>query len=106
MTKLSINSNPPGNYEYGITWENVRKAFKKQYVPESAVSVIHKEWHSLKLNRAQVLKFNRQALELITILRGSLMIGHENLIWEEYLQKLQEASAKKWKVQVYCFFYR
>jgi len=93
MTKLGVNAIPPDNYEYGITWEQVREAFKKQYVPESAVSVIRKEWHSLKFNRTQVLKFNRRALELITILGGSLTITRTNPLWEEYLQKLPEATA-------------
>ena len=58
MTKLGVNSIPLDNYEYGITWKNIREAFKKQYIPELAVSVIRKEWHSLKFNRAQVLKFH------------------------------------------------
>ena len=93
MMKLGVNSIPPENYEYGMTWQGVRDAFKKQYVPESAVSVIRKEWHSLKFNRAQVLKFNRRALELITILGGSLTITRDNPLWEEYLQKLPEATA-------------
>ena len=34
MTKLGVCSIPPDNYEYGITLEQVREAFKKQYVPE------------------------------------------------------------------------
>ena len=93
MTKLGVDSIPPESYEYRITWEGVRDAFKKQYVPESAVSVIRKEWHSLRFNRAQVLKFNRRALELITILGGSLTITRDNPLWEEYLQKLPEATA-------------
>ena len=85
MRKLGVSSIPPDNYEYGITGEQVREAFKKQYVPESAISVTPKEWHSLRFNRVQVLKFNRRALELITILGGSLTITHENPLWEEYL---------------------
>ena len=40
-----------------------------------------------------MLKFNRQALELITILGGSLTITCDYPLWEEYLQKLPEASA-------------
>jgi len=40
-----------------------------------------------------VLKFNRRALELITILGGSLTITRTNPLWEEYLQKLPEATA-------------
>jgi len=45
----------------------------------------------MKFNRPQVLKFNQRALELITILGGSLTITRENPLWEEYLIKLPEA---------------
>jgi len=39
-----------------------------------------------------MLKFNRWALELITILGASLTITWDNPLWEEYLQKLPEAT--------------
>ena len=68
--------------------------FKRQYVPEHAISVIHCEWYALKFSRQQVLSFNQRALELITILSGSLTITRENPLWEEYLIKLREAMQK------------
>lgn len=83
----------PENYNYGVTWESVKLLFKKQFVPESAISVIRKEWHALKFNRTQILRFNQRALELVTILGGSLTITRENPLWEEYLQKLPESTA-------------
>jgi len=70
----------------------VKVLFKRQYVPERAISVIPREWYALKFNRPQVLKFNQRALELITILAGSLTITKENPLWEEYLIKLAEAT--------------
>jgi len=93
MRKRGVETIPPRDGDYGVTWESVRTSFRKQYVPESAISVIRKEWHALRYNRNQVLKFNRRALELITILGGSLTITHDNSLWEEYLQKLPEATA-------------
>ena len=38
------------------------------------------------------MKFNQRALELITILGGSLTIRRENPLWEEYLIKLPEGT--------------
>jgi len=70
----------------------VKVLFKFQYVPERAISVICREWYALKFNRPQVLKFNQRALELITILGGSLTITRENPLWEEYLIKLPEVT--------------
>jgi len=57
------------------------------------VSVVRKEWHALRFNKPQVLKFNRRALELIKILGGSLSISRENPLWEEYLRKLPDSIA-------------
>jgi len=70
----------------------VKVLFKRQFVPEQAISVIHCEWYALKFSRQQVLSFNQRALELITILSGSLTITRENPLWEEYLIKLPEAT--------------
>jgi len=46
----------------------------------------------LKFSHQLVLSFNQRALELITILGGSLTITRENPRWEEYLIKLPEAT--------------
>ena len=92
LKKRGVSSIPPNDHDYGITWESVKTFFKRQFVPESAISVIRKEWHALKFNRSQVLRFNHRALELITILGGSLTITRDNPLWEEYLQKLPEAT--------------
>ena len=83
---------PPKDYNYNTTWSAVKVHFKRQYVPERAISVIRCEWYALKFNRPQVLKFNQQALELITILGGSRTITRENPLWEEYLIKLPEVT--------------
>jgi hypothetical protein len=93
MQKRGVDSIPPKEYDYGVTWASVKTLFKSQFVPESAISVIRKEWHMLKFNRMHVLKFNRRALELVVILGGSLTITREDPLWEEYLQKLPEATA-------------
>jgi len=66
--------------------------FKCQFVPEQAISVIRHKWYALKFNCPHVLKFNQRALELITILGGSLTITRENPLWVEYLIKLPEAT--------------
>jgi len=66
--------------------------FKCQYVPERAISVIRLEWYALKFSHQLVLSLNQRALELITILDGSLTITREYPLWEEYLIKLQEAT--------------
>ena len=52
---------PPADRDYGITWPSIKTAFKKQFVPEVAVSVVRKEWHTLKFSNASVLNFNRRA---------------------------------------------
>jgi len=93
MRKRGVETIPPRDGDYGVTWKSIRTSFRKQYVPESAITVIRKEWHALRYNRNQVLKFNRRALELITILGGSLTITRDNSLWEEYLQKLPEGTA-------------
>jgi len=93
MKQRGVETIPPDNDNYGITWVAVRTAFKKQFVPEVAISVIRNEWHALKFNRTQVLKFNRRALELIKVLGGSLTITRDNPLWDEYKRKLPEATA-------------
>lgn len=40
-----------------------------------------------------MLKFNLRALKLIEILGGSLAITRGHPLWEQYLQKLPEATA-------------
>jgi len=92
MKKQVVDTIPPKDYNYNTTWDAVKVLFKRQYVPEGAISVIRREWYALKFNRPQVLKFNQRALELITILGGSLTIMRENPLWEEYLIKLPEAT--------------
>ena len=92
MKKQGVDTIPPKDYNYNTTWDAVKVLFKRQYVPERAISVIRYEWYALKFNRPQVLKFNQRVLELITILGGSLTITRENPLWEEYLIKLPEAT--------------
>ena len=48
MRKRGVETILPRDGDYGVTWESVRSSFKKQYVPESAISVIRKEWHALR----------------------------------------------------------
>jgi len=93
MKKRRLAAIPPADNDYGITWTEFKMLFKEQFVPEVAVSVVRKEWHALRFNRPQVLKFNRRALELIEILGGSLSISRENPLWEEYLRKLPDSIA-------------
>jgi len=93
MKKRGLAAIPPADNDYGITWTEFKTLFKEQFVPEVAVSVVRKEWHALRFNRPQVLKFNRRALELIEILGGSLSISRENPLWEEYLRKLPDGIA-------------
>ena len=93
LQQRGIAAIPPPNYDYGVTWAGVKTAFKKQFVPEVAVFVVRKEWHSLKFTRSNVMHFNKRALELIEILGGSLTMTRENPLWEEYLLKLPEATA-------------
>jgi len=90
MLKSGVSKIPPMNQVYGITWLSVKTAFKEQFVPVVAVLVVHKEWHGLKFNKNQVLKFNHRALELVEILGGSLKITCNKPLWEEYLLKLPE----------------
>jgi len=92
MKKQGVDTIPPKDYNYNTTWDAVKVLFKCQYVPERAISVIRREWYALKFSRQQVLSFNQRALELITILGGSLTITRENPLWEEYLIKLPEAT--------------
>jgi hypothetical protein len=93
MSRRGVETIPPDDYDYGITWTAVKTAFKKQFVPEVAISVIRNEWHALKFSKANVLKFNRRALELIEVLGGSLTITRDNPLWDEYKRKLPEATA-------------
>jgi len=93
MKKRGLAAIPPADNDYGITWTEFKTLFKEQFVPEVAVSVVRKEWHALRFNRPQVLKFNRRALELIEILGGSLSISRENPLWEKYLRKLPDGIA-------------
>jgi len=85
IKKRGLAAIPQVNNDYGITWTEFKMLFKEQFVPEVTVSVIRKEWHSLRFSRLQVLKFNRRALELVKILGRSLSISRENSLWEEYL---------------------
>jgi hypothetical protein len=94
MSRHDIFTIPPANNDYGITWKTVKAAFVAQFVPVTAVSVVRKQWHALKFNKNEVLKFNRRALELIEILGGSLKITRNDPLWEEYLLKLPEMLAK------------
>jgi len=100
MKKQGVNTIPPKDYNYNTTWDAVKVLFKRQYVPEWAISVIRREWYALKFSHPQVLSFNQRALELITILGGSLTITRENPLWEEYLIKLPEATQNDISQQV------
>lgn len=93
VKRRGVDRIPPVDHDYGVTWTAVRTAFKKQFVPEVAISVVRNEWHALRFNKAQVLKFNRRALELIEVLGGSLTITRENPLWDEYKRKLPEPTA-------------
>jgi len=92
MKKQGVDAIPPEEYNYNITWDAMKVLFKRQYVPERAISVIRREWYALKFSHQLVLSFNQRALELITILGGSLTITRENPLWEEYLIKLPEVT--------------
>jgi len=83
MKQRGVDRIPPANHDYGIIWAAVRTAFKKQFVPEVAISVIRNEWHTLKLNKVQVLKFKQRVRELIQVMGGSLTIIWENPLWDE-----------------------
>lgn len=50
-TTWKVDDILPRNYEYSITWDTIKVAFKRQYVPESAISMIRREWHALKFSR-------------------------------------------------------
>ena len=60
MSRHGILTIPPANHDYGITWKSVKEAFKAQFVPVVAVSVVRKQWHALKFSRNEVLTFNRR----------------------------------------------
>jgi hypothetical protein len=94
MSRHDIFTIPPANHDYGITWKTVKAAFRTQFVPVTAVSVVRKQWHALKFNKNEVLKFNRRALELIEILGGSLSITRNDPLWEEYLLKLPDMLSR------------
>jgi len=94
MSRHDILTIPPANHDYGITWKSVKAAFRAQFVPVVAVSVVRKQWHTLKFSRNKVLTFNRRALELIEILGGSLRITRDDPLWEEYLLKLPEMLSR------------
>ena len=81
MKKQGVDTIPPKAYNYNITWDTVKVLFKYQYVLERAILVIRRQWYVLKFSRQQVLSFNQRALELITILGGSLTITRENPLW-------------------------
>jgi len=59
MKKQGLDTIPLADYDYGITWDAVKILFKRQFVPERAISVIRREWYTLKFNRLQVLSFNQ-----------------------------------------------
>ena len=84
MNKQGVDTIPPKDYNYNITWDAVKVIFKHQYVPEQAISIIRCECYALKFSCHQVLSFNQRALELITIPGGSLTITRENLLCEQY----------------------
>jgi len=92
MKKQGVDAIPPEEYNYNITWDDMKVLFKRQYVPERAISVICREWYALKFSHQLVLSFNKRALELISILGGSLTITRKNPLWGEYLIKLPEAK--------------
>jgi len=104
MKRRGVNMIPPADHDYGITWAVVRTAFKKQFVPEVASSVVRNEWHMLKFNKSQVLKFNRRALDLVEVLGGSLTITCENPLWDEYVRKLPEPVANDISQQARLMF--
>jgi len=93
MKARDVDVIPPTDNNYKINWTDLKKVFKEQFVPEVAVSIVRNEWHTLKFNRNQVLKFNQRVLKLVEILGGSLSITWGNPLWEEYLWKLPEAAA-------------
>jgi len=94
MKEREVDTIPPTDSDYKIKWADFKKVFKEQFVLEVAVSVVRNEWHALKFNKNQVLKFNQRALELIEILGGSLSSTRGDPLWEEYLWKLPEAAAQ------------
>jgi len=104
MKWRGVNRIPPADHDYGISWAAVRTTFKKQFVPEVAISVVRNEWHALKFNKAQVLKFNQRALELFEVLGGSLTITRENPLWDEYMRKSPEPVANDISQQARLMF--
>ena len=100
MKKQGVDIIPPEEYNYNITWDDMKFVFKRQYVPERAVSVDRREWYGWKFSHQLVLSFNQRALELITILGGLLIITRKNPLWEEYLIKLLEAMQNDISQQV------
>jgi len=92
MKKQGVDAIPPEEYNYKIAWDAMKILFKRQYIPEWAISVISCERYALQFSCQQVLSFNQRALELITILGRSLTITRETPLWEEYLIKLPEAT--------------
>jgi hypothetical protein len=94
MKDREVETIPPPGHDYGFKWSDLKTAFKEQFVPEVAVSVVRKEWHELRFNEKKVLKFNERALELVEILGGSLSITRGNPLWEEYLHKLPRAASQ------------
>jgi len=104
MKRRGADRIPPADHDYGIIWAVVRTAFKKQFIPEVAISVVRNEWHALKFNKAQVLKFNRRALELVEVLGGSLTITRENPLWDEYTRKLPQPVANDISQQARLMF--
>jgi len=91
MKKQDVDAILPKEYNYNITKDAMKVLFKRQYVPDWAISVICHEWYTLKFSHQLVLSFNQRALELITILGGLLTITRVNPLWEEYLIKLPDA---------------
>jgi len=43
MKKQGVDAIPPQEYNYNITWDDMKVIFKRQYVPERAISVIRRE---------------------------------------------------------------
>jgi len=58
MKKQIVDAIPLEEYNYNITWDDMKVLFKCQYVPERAISVIRREWYALKFSHQLVLSFN------------------------------------------------
>jgi len=48
MKKQGVDAIPPEEYNYNITRDDMKVRFKRQYVPEWALSVIRREWHKVQ----------------------------------------------------------